>query len=297
MGDEKDRAALRARLAQRVKALALEGAVADREHLVDQQHVGVHVHHHGEGQAHLHARGVVLELQLGEALELGELDDRVVALARLRGREPEHHGVDQHVVARGEVGVEAHAQLDEGRDPAAGPDLAGVGPVDAGHALHERGLAAAVAADDPEELARAHVDRDPAQGLELLLRAGAERMQRTLLERVHLLVGKAEGLGDVTDRQRHACLGRGAHRPSVVTDSLRIRDAGAPANRPWRAAPGRQPRGLPRLDAGRRAGRPAGSRCARGRRGGRRPVHRRGRLRAPYRGRRARARRAAPCTR
>ncbi len=202
--DEQDRAALRARLAQRVEALALERAVAHGEHLVDQQQVGVHVDHDREGQAHLHARRVVLELQLGEALELGELDDRVVALARLRGREPEHHRVDEHVVARGEVGVEADAQLDEGRDPAAGPDLARVGPVDAGHALHERGLAAAVAADDPEELARADVDRHGAQRVERLLRAGAERMQRTLLERVHLLVGKAEGLGDVPDRQRHA---------------------------------------------------------------------------------------------
>ena len=79
----------RAALHQRVVALALEGAVAHGQHLVDQQQVGVHVHHDREGQPHLHARRVVLELELGEALELGVLDDRVVALARLaraRGR-------------------------------------------------------------------------------------------------------------------------------------------------------------------------------------------------------------------
>ncbi len=213
----------------------------------------------------------------------------VVALARLCGREAQHDGVDQDVVACGEVGVEAHPELDERRHPPAGPDLAGVGPVDAREALHQCRLAAAVAPDDAEELARADVGGNRAQRVERLLGARAERMQHALLERVDLLVRQAERFGHVADRQRHACFGWGAHRRERSDDSLRLRDAGPPANRPWRAAPGRQPRGLPRLDAGRRAGRPAGSQCARERGGGRRPVRRRGRLGAPDRGGRARA--------
>ena len=66
-----------------LQALLLERGVADGEHLVDQQHVGVDLDRHREREPHEHPRRVVLELEVGELLELGELDDRVEALARL----------------------------------------------------------------------------------------------------------------------------------------------------------------------------------------------------------------------
>ncbi len=56
------------------------------------------------------------------------------------------------VVARGQVGVEADAELDERREPSGDRDPPGVDAVDAGDALQQRALAAAVAPDDPEEL-------------------------------------------------------------------------------------------------------------------------------------------------
>ena len=69
---------------ERVVALLLERGVPDGEDLVDQQDVGLDVDHHGERKPHLHPRRVVLELEVLEVLELGELDDGVVSLARLR---------------------------------------------------------------------------------------------------------------------------------------------------------------------------------------------------------------------
>ena len=36
----------------------VEGGIAYRQNLIDQQHVRVHVDGHGEGQAHVHARGI-----------------------------------------------------------------------------------------------------------------------------------------------------------------------------------------------------------------------------------------------
>ena len=72
-----------------------------------------------------------------------------------RAGEAEHDRVDDHVVARGEIGVEADAELDERRQPAADLDPAGVDVVDPGEALQQRALAAAVAPDDAEELALA----------------------------------------------------------------------------------------------------------------------------------------------
>ena len=153
--DEEDRRAAAADARELVVALLLEGGVADGEHLVDEQDVGVDLDHHREGQAHEHARRVVLELEVDELAQLGEVDDAVEARARLARREPEHRRVEHHVVVRGEVQVEADAELDERRHPPVDVDLPAVGAVDPGQALQQRRLARAVAPDDPEELARA----------------------------------------------------------------------------------------------------------------------------------------------
>ena len=67
---------------------------------------------------------VVLELEVLELAQLGEVDDLLVALARLRRAQAEHDRVEDHVVARRQVGVEADAELDERRQPAVDPDVA-----------------------------------------------------------------------------------------------------------------------------------------------------------------------------
>ncbi len=122
--------------------------------------VGVDLDRDREREPHVHARRVVLELEVLELLELGELDHLVVARARAsRGVRPSMIAVEDHVVARGEVGVEADAELDERRHAPVDVDLARVEPVDAGQALEQRALARAVAADDAEELARARPRR------------------------------------------------------------------------------------------------------------------------------------------
>ena len=104
--------------AEVLEALALEGGVADRQHLVDEQDVGAGARGHREGDAHLHARGVVLELLVHRALELGERDDVVVHRVDLGPREAEQGAVEVDVLAPGELGVEADAELDEGHEPA-----------------------------------------------------------------------------------------------------------------------------------------------------------------------------------
>ncbi len=118
---EDDRLALGLEAVELLEALLLERGVADRQHLVDQQHVGVDLDRDREGEPHRHPRRVVLELEVEELLELGERDDVVEARLGLVAREAEHHRVDQHVVARGQVGVEADAELDERRQPAERP--------------------------------------------------------------------------------------------------------------------------------------------------------------------------------
>ena len=83
VGDEDDRGAALLERVEVVEALALEGRVADGQDLVDEQDVGPGAGGHREGDAHLHARRVVLELLVHVVLELGEGDDVVVHLVHL----------------------------------------------------------------------------------------------------------------------------------------------------------------------------------------------------------------------
>ena len=61
------------------EALLLEPGVADGEHFVDEQDVGLEERGDGEPEAHLHARRIELDLSVDRVLELGELDDVVEA--------------------------------------------------------------------------------------------------------------------------------------------------------------------------------------------------------------------------
>ena len=83
MGDEHDGLAAPAELADLVQALAGEGLVAHRQHLVDQQHVGVDVDGHREAEARVHAGRVGLDRRVDEALQLREVHDLVEALLHL----------------------------------------------------------------------------------------------------------------------------------------------------------------------------------------------------------------------
>ena len=56
VGDEDDRLAALAHPVEDVGALLLEGGIADREHLVDQEDVGVGLDHHREREPHGHPR-------------------------------------------------------------------------------------------------------------------------------------------------------------------------------------------------------------------------------------------------
>ena len=59
------------------QALLLEGGVADRQHLVDQQDLRLEVGGDGERQPQVHAARVVLHRRVEEPLDLGEGDDLV----------------------------------------------------------------------------------------------------------------------------------------------------------------------------------------------------------------------------
>ena len=79
VGDDDERLAVVAVVGELLHAPLLERRVADGEHLVDDQDLGIDVDRDGEAETHEHARRVVLDRGVDEPLEPGELDDLVEA--------------------------------------------------------------------------------------------------------------------------------------------------------------------------------------------------------------------------
>ena len=78
--------------------------------------------------------------------------------------------------------------------------------IDAGDDLEQRALAAAVRADDPEELARLDAEADVLQRVLLLVLRAAKRVQEVLLQRRPPLVWEPERLRDAADLDRAPAL-------------------------------------------------------------------------------------------
>ena len=100
-------------LGEVIIAFALECLVTHGQHLVEHENVALGLDGHRERQANLHAARVVLELLIHELPKFGELHDVVVHRVHFLGRETEQCAVQIHVLATGELRVEAHAELDE----------------------------------------------------------------------------------------------------------------------------------------------------------------------------------------
>ena len=111
-------------VAHLAEAAALELGVADGEHLVDDQDLGLEMRRHREGEAHAHARGVALDGGVEEARHAGEFHDLVEARGDLVLAQPEDRAVEIHVLASRELRVEAGPHLEQAADP----------PVDRGRA-------------------------------------------------------------------------------------------------------------------------------------------------------------------
>ena len=119
--------------------------------------------------------------------------------------QPGERAVDADVVACRQLGIEADAELDEGREQAIHRHASRIGDVDSGQDPEQRALPAAVRPDDPEELSLLDLEADASERLVAFVGHAPERMQEVLLEERPLLVRDAERLVDVgdLDRWRH----------------------------------------------------------------------------------------------
>ena len=166
---QQDRAAAAAELRELVEALVRKRLVADREHLVDEQHVRIDV------MATANPRRMYMPDEYvftGASMKSSSSANATISSKRAaisRFDEPEHHAVDEDVLAAGDLGMKAGAELDQRRDAAVDRDRARRRPADAGDQLQHRALAGAVATDDAERLAGGDVERHALQRFEGLV--------------------------------------------------------------------------------------------------------------------------------
>jgi hypothetical protein len=127
------------------------------------------VHGHGdrEREAAVHAGRIGPHRHVHEVLELCEVDDLVVALGQLRASEAGREAAEDHVLAAGELAVEADAEREQRAHAPLDLDAAGGRRQDAGDRPHERRLAGAVGADHAHDLAVRDLERDALERLDL----------------------------------------------------------------------------------------------------------------------------------
>ncbi len=172
MGDEQHGDFALTQLLELAHAAIGEHGIAHGQRLVDDEDLGVHVDGRGEGQPHVHAARIFLDRAGDEVADLGEgLDGRHGALD-LGAGEPHNFAVEKDVLAPGEFGIEACAQLEQRRDAPARYDAPEGGLQDAADDLQQRAFAAAVGTDEAECLALFHLEADVAQRPEIAVKRG-----------------------------------------------------------------------------------------------------------------------------
>jgi len=193
-------------------ALLLERFVADREHLVGDQDVGLQRGDDGKAEAHDHAGRIMLDRLVDVVADVGELDDLVEALAHLARAESVQRGGHRDVVASRIVRMEPGAEFEQRADAAVDGDAAERRRQHAGQQLEQGRLAGSVLADQPEGFAAAHLDIDVAQhrgrvGVGHAMQQSPERAQ-AIARAEYLRVGLAQpvrGDEDLAHRKSSKC--------------------------------------------------------------------------------------------
>ena len=114
------------------------------------------MHSHREGETHVHAGAVELNLGVDERLDPGEIDDLFEDLLGLVPGQAKDRRVEIDVFTASEILVEARPQFKECRQPSAASHRAGGGLKDASDHLEQRALARSVVPDKADR--RSQVD-------------------------------------------------------------------------------------------------------------------------------------------
>jgi len=174
VGDENDGTAGASDVAHFAEAFFLEIYIAHRQDLVDEEDFWFEVRGYREGQADVHAAGVVLYGSVDKFFEFGEGDDFVKFAGDIALAHAKDGAGEESVFAAAELGMEAGAHFQKTADAAVDFGEAGGGTRDARENFEERGFAGAVASDEAEDFAFVHVHGDVFEGPEGFLGGAAQ---------------------------------------------------------------------------------------------------------------------------
>src|SRR5690606_25509453 len=112
VADEEDRAAFPRHVAHLAEAFALKFRVADGEHFIHDQNVGLEMCGDGEGEAHEHAAAVSLYGRVKESLDTRERHNLVKTLCYVAAAHPENASVEIDILATRQFAVKASADFE-----------------------------------------------------------------------------------------------------------------------------------------------------------------------------------------
>jgi hypothetical protein len=222
VGAEEERPSTLLKRGDPVDRLLLEVAVADGERLVDDEHVGVGMRRHGEREAQRHPGGICSDGPVEELAELREIPNLRELSPDLRAGQAEKRRVHPGVLAARELGVEAHAELEDRRHDSPPLDRAVRGLCGPGDDLQERRLPGAVFADQAERSSGRQLEGNVPERVESAVSRRAkqelpEPVERPIVEPVNL----RERIGPDREAVRQAL-----HRGPGLTGPARTRSGG-----------------------------------------------------------------------
>ncbi len=135
------------------QTLLLKLRIPHGQHFVDDEDLGFEVGGYGKAEADLHAGRVEFDGGIDMFFHPAEVDDLVQFAVDLFFGHAEDGAVHVDVLAAGQFGVEAGADLQQCADPSFEVHFAGGGFGDVGEDLEQGALAGAVVADDAEHFA------------------------------------------------------------------------------------------------------------------------------------------------
>ena len=151
------------------QALGLEADVADTQHLVDEQHVGIQVRGDRESKARLHPRAVPFYRRVDERRHPGEVNNLIQTRRDLALFHTHDRALQVHVLATGEIRMETRGDFDQRADATVHVTGAARRPQDSRQELQRGRFTCAVWSDDSEGLAPCYGKRHVFQRPEFLL--------------------------------------------------------------------------------------------------------------------------------
>ena len=172
VADHQHSASRLCRRRQMSDAFCAKVLIADRQHFVDHQDVGIDMRSDSERQPDEHSRRIVLHRCVDEFVDPSKVQDAVETIKHRASRQPQDCPIEEDVVTPRQLQMEAGADFQHARYATAQFDAASRGRSDATHQFKECRFAGAVVTQEGNLFPGGDRKVELAQGPELVPLAG-----------------------------------------------------------------------------------------------------------------------------